>query len=93
MTCEHGNFECHASVGRLSQIDNGPITHYCADIRVKCTECGEFFEFIGVPLGCSAYRPTVSIDGLELRVPLMPQGMKPPEGLPGFSVQIGDTAQ
>jgi hypothetical protein len=93
MTCQHQNFECHASAGRLSRKEGGPITHYCADIVIKCAECGEKFDFIGLSLGMSAYRPTVSMDGTELRVPLMPHGMLPPEGLPGYSVRMGDTEQ
>jgi hypothetical protein len=88
--CPHMNFKADVAVGRLSEKDGGPITHYCADITVKCAECGEPFEFIGLPMGHSAYRPTVSIDGLELRQPLMPKGKKPPEGLIGFSVNMQD---
>lgn len=93
MTCEHNKFNASADIGRLSKEDGGPVTHYCADIKIACAECGKPFEFIGLPLGCSGYRPTVSMDGLELRAPLMPQGMTPPEGLIGFSVNLGETEQ
>jgi hypothetical protein len=91
--CQHEDFECHAAIGRLSLVDGGPITHYCADIKVNCRQCGKPFEFVGLPLGTSAYRPAVSMDGLELHAPLMPEGMQPPEGLVGFSVRISETQQ
>jgi hypothetical protein len=68
--CEHQNFRADVAVGRLSQDEGGPVTHYCAEIKVICTECNLPFESIGLPLGSSAYRPTVSIDGLELRAPI-----------------------
>ncbi len=91
--CEHMNFLVNASIGRLSVVEGGPITHYSADIQVKCSECGQPLEFVGLPLGTSAYRPTVSIDGLELRAPMVLPGTEPPKGLPGFSVRIEDTEQ
>lgn len=93
MVCEHENFSVNADIGRLSMVDGGPITHYCADVSVSCADCGQKFQFVGLPLGCSAYRPTVSMDGLELRAPLMPEGVKVPDGIPGFDVRIGDTEQ
>lgn len=86
--CEHENFVCHADIARLSQVEGGPITHYCVDVTIKCTECGERFEFVGVPMGLSFYHPTVNLDRTELRAPLMPRGRKTPEGLPGYSVQF-----
>jgi hypothetical protein len=86
--CEHNVFAVNANIGRLSQTEGGPITHYVAEITVKCDECGMPFEFVGLPLGVSAYRPTVSIDGLELRAPITPPGTKPPDGLLGFAVRM-----
>ena len=49
--CEHEEFECHSAIGRLSREDGGPITLYCADIKVNCRQCGKPFEFVGLPLG------------------------------------------
>jgi hypothetical protein len=37
-------------------------------------QCGEPFRFIGVACGVSDYRPMVSVDALELRAPLVPNG-------------------
>lgn len=45
--CQHENFECSASIGRLSRDGGGPITGYTADIKVKCLDCGLPFRFVG----------------------------------------------
>lgn len=86
--CPHLNFVVHANVGRIQKSESEPenIVAYMADIKVCCHECGQPFEFLGLPHGLSFYRPTVSIDGQELRVPLVIPGSRPPEGLAGFSV-------
>jgi len=91
--CAHIDFHANVAVGRLSREENGPITHYRAEVTVRCADCGQQFEFLGLPVGMSAYRPTISLDGLELRVPITPPGVRPPEGLPGYSVSIGELEQ
>lgn len=70
--CEHFNFKCSAAIGRLSKVEGGPITGYCADVRVNCAECGLPFRFIGIAAGNNPFEPRVSIDGTELRAPLEP---------------------
>ena len=92
MTCEHKNFHCHAAVARISDVEGGPITQYCATIEIHCVDCKKPFEFVGLPCGLTPYRPTVGIDGLELRAPIVPQGQKVAEGLPSFGVSVGGTA-
>ncbi|MGE0444534.1 MAG: hypothetical protein AB7P99_04845 [Vicinamibacterales bacterium] len=67
--CAHEEFEASVAVGRI--LDVGKFT---AELRVKCRQCGEPFRFVGVPAGVSLDRATVSIDELELRVPIEPQG-------------------
>ncbi len=57
-----------------------------ADIRIGCRDCGQPFEFFGLPFGLSFYRPTVSINHQQLRVPLVLPGTEPPPGLAGFAV-------
>lgn len=89
MTCAHENFKCHCGVGRLSAEEGGPITHYTAEIRIECAECGEPFQFLGLPMGHSAYGAATSVDALELRAAIKPQnGPMPPPGLIGFSVSM-----
>ena len=70
--CEHMNFKCNASIGRLTKTEGGPVTGYCADIRVTCADCGLPFRFIGLAAGNHFAEPRVSIDGTELRAPIEP---------------------
>lgn len=87
MSCEHRNFCCHAAISRISQKEGGQITHYGAEISIKCTDCGEPFQFIGLPMGHSPYTSMTSFDQLELRAAIKPQnGPFPPDGLPGFTI-------
>lgn len=69
VTCEHKDFNASVRVNRLE--DTG---RFSADVRIQCAECEEPFRFLGVPAGSSPYQPTVSIDGLDLRAPIEPQG-------------------
>lgn len=66
--CIHENFAANVAVGRI--LDAGK---FCADITVKCADCGEPFRFVGVDAGFDLSRPMVSIDGLELRAPIEPE--------------------
>lgn len=86
--CPHMNFNSHANVGRISKSDGEPdvIVAYTVDFRITCRDCEQPFEFFGLPNGFSYYRPTVSIDGQEMRVPLVIPGTEPPAGMAGFSV-------
>lgn len=86
--CEHQNFNAFINVGRINREDGGPIVCYSADIRIACRDCGQELEFVGLPMGMSYYRPTVSIDGKEARIPLVIPGKSVPEGMAGFSVSM-----
>lgn len=70
--CEHMNFKATVAVGRISETEGGPITSYCADVRVECAGCGLKFRFVGLPYGYHFRQPTLSIDGTELRAVLEP---------------------
>ena len=88
MDCEHFNFNVHAEVGRLTESDSDPtVIAYTCGLTVLCRDCGQKFEFIGLPLGFSHYHPTVSMDGLKAEIPLMIPGKPPRAGLPGYSVK------
>lgn len=68
--CQHADeFGVTVTVTRME--DTGRFT---ADIKVRCASCGEPFRFLGVPPGIRWDRPTCSIDGLELHVPIEPEG-------------------
>lgn len=86
--CPHENFLAHTKVGRLSAEEGGEITHFIADIKIQCADCLEYFDFIGLPIGLSAYRPSTSFDGKELHAPIMPTGKRPPDGLVEYSCNI-----
>jgi len=67
--CVHKDFEAAVDVHRL--LDTGK---FIADVRIKCMNCGEPFRFLGVAAGVSWRQPMVSLDELELHVPIEPQG-------------------
>ena len=75
--CEHLEFEARVEVGRLTEGEGGKVTSFSADVRITCTDCGKPFLFVGVPFGLSPNQPTVSVDGQELRCPIIPQGTTP----------------
>jgi hypothetical protein len=68
--CTHPDFEAHISVNRFE--DSG---RFNVEVRVLCRACREPFRFLGLDAGLSWEQPRVSVDGLELRAPLEPQGV------------------
>lgn len=79
MTCSHQDFNAVVSVTGLvddpaKELTHAPADRWTADVRINCVQCGEPFRFLELPAGISFQRPMVSIDGLELRVPIEPQG-------------------
>jgi hypothetical protein len=47
------------------------------DVRVQCADCGEPFRFHGLPLGSSYVNASMSVDGLEARLPVTPASSSP----------------
>lgn len=89
MTCAHENFAVEADVNRLSTEDGGPITRYELDVRVKCTDCGKPFRFLGLPMGLDLSGAAVSVDGKEARLAIYPAGEHHPsdaDAPPGFRI-------
>lgn len=60
MSCEHKDFDAWVDVNRLEDS-----RRFCADIRIKCRECGEPFRFLGLPAGLDLNGASVSVDGTE----------------------------
>jgi len=85
--CPHEDFLANVGVARLTDVEDGPVTGYMAEIRVWCADCGEQFRWVGAPVGVIADSPSVSIDEAELRAPLRPASADPDLGLgiPGFA--------
>lgn len=68
MSCAHENFESSVTIQRLVDVRG-----FFADIVVRCADCGEPFRFIGPRMGLLPSEPTVSPDGCELSVPMLPK--------------------
>lgn len=72
--CVHMNFNAIVEVNRLE--DTG---RFMADITIKCDDCGEPFQFLGVKPGLDMQGAAVDMTGTELRVSILPnsQTMSP----------------
>lgn len=67
------NFECRASIGRLTAEDDlEKVLAFVADIQVICADCGLPFEWMGLEMGVFNSRPSTSFDRTELRAPIRP---------------------
>lgn len=89
-TCEHLNFECECDVNRMPTKEGGPIERYSMAVRVKCSECGTPFRFIGLPAGLDLNGAAVSVDATEGRFAIAPKGQVVSVlegGVVGFSVR------
>lgn len=72
MSCKHMNFDAQVGVARLE--DSG---RFSAEIRVHCVDCGKPFQFLGLEPGCNLDGANVSMDGLEARIAICPEGARP----------------
>ncbi len=70
--CTHQDFKANVNVCRRTDNDEITVIGFSADIRIKCNECGQDFEFIGVEPGSSPFGPKCSMDSMELRIPIKP---------------------
>lgn len=72
MSCQHEDFSASVNIVPLVHDDAADSANvFMAEIRIVCAECEKPLGFKGVPCGVSLVEPMVSIDGLELRIPLM----------------------
>jgi hypothetical protein len=63
--CEHEQLDFAINVTAFEDRPGRAL-----DISGKCKACGAPIGFVGLPMGISMNRPTVSIDGHELRLPV-----------------------
>lgn len=70
-TCKHNAFTSSLSITKIAHAET---QHYLADFRIYCDDCRTAFKFLGLPTGASISVPMRSFDGLELRVPIQPEG-------------------
>lgn len=84
MPCTHMNFDASVAVARME--DSG---RFVAEVRIKCRDCGQPFQFYGLPPGFNFDGPTVTLDGLEANLPICPKGSQPTplQALQGYTVK------
>lgn len=70
--CTHRDF--HANV-KVIRFEDGPGC--MAEVTVKCAECGKPFQFLGLGPGLNMAWAAVSVDGLEARLAICPEGSRP----------------
>lgn len=81
--CPHMNFRATVNVNRIE--DKGA---FAADVRIVCHECGLPFQFLGLEPGLDMQGARVSMDGLEARLAICPQGAKP-SPMDNIAINIG----
>lgn len=69
--CEHKAFKCTCTTNRIEDIGA-----FVLDVTIECTQCGEPFQFLGLPAGLNFNSPTISIDGLTVHLPVLPNWQK-----------------
>ena len=74
MSCIHENFQAHVLVHRIvpEGSPKSEVDAFSAEVTVHCAECGQQFEFIGLPMGVDLKGCTMSPDGLEARLAMRP---------------------
>jgi hypothetical protein len=72
MACKHEQFHSAIKVARFE--DTGG---FMAEITIECSECHTPMQFLGLQPGLDMQGATVSLDELELRIAICPQGSKP----------------
>jgi hypothetical protein len=73
-TCEHLDFHGEINVNRITEHEGGPVKAFTVDMKVTCAACGEPFVFLCPDGGVLPDRPAVSVDGQEIRLPIVPAG-------------------
>lgn len=79
--CKHDGeqFQVAAEVAYIKDVDAFRLI-----VKVACAECGEPFQFIGLPVGCLCDRPTCDMTQRVADLPIMPAGQTEPRKYPGF---------
>lgn len=81
--CPHMNFTAQVNVARIE--DKGA---FAADVTIRCFDCGIPFQFLGLEPGLDMQGARVSIDGLEARLAICPQGQVP-SPMDNIALKIG----
>lgn len=85
--CPHETFDADVAVNRLLG-DDGAVTAFMADVRIRCVDCDEPFRFRGLRAGLNPARPACSVDESEVHLPIRPASSDPDFGLgiPGYAI-------
>lgn len=86
MACEHTKFQADCDVHRL-QDSPGKVGAYMLDVRVRCGECGQLFQFLGLEQGLDIGGARCSYDRTEAHLTISPDGLPPTTGVRGFSIK------
>ena len=82
MSCEHADFIATVNIDRITDVER-----FAANVEVCCSACAERFVFIGMRAGVLPDEPTVSVDGLQARLPMRPAAGKPGGIMAGYTVR------
>lgn len=70
--CKHEDFHARVGVARLEDTQQ-----FMAEITVECSQCKTKFQFLGLEPGIDTQGARISIDGLEARIAIVPNGSRP----------------
>lgn len=106
VTCQHLEADAFVDVARIVADAGGngravptpedDVVAFRASVKIRCADCHAEFGFRCATVGDLPDRPTISVDALELRVPLIspselellgPLAALRGDGLPGFQVR------
>lgn len=70
-------------------------SRFMADVSITCTDCGQAFRFLGLPLGLNLNGAAMSADGQTARLAIIPADriQHPLQGLQGFDIKVEGSAQ
>ncbi len=77
--CQHLKFNAQVHVHRI--VEDNRLT-FNAELAVRCGECGEVFEFLGMQTGISQTQPTTGINGTTARLPIAPARLRQEQAPP-----------
>lgn len=69
-TCQHKNFKSEVKINRFEDRPE-----LIAEIKINCSDCNEPMQFIGLPIGLSFSGASISPDGDEVRLAMLPQNV------------------
>ncbi|ACB80898.1 hypothetical protein Mpop_2743 [Methylorubrum populi BJ001] len=70
--CPHSDLHFHLNIANLVDANVKAV-----DLTCSCKICGTPMRFLGMPHGVSMAQPTMSVDGLEARFPLVARNEEP----------------